>query len=53
MSVPDGKRERLPELFRALNPAYGNLRMSRDDKQAVFLKVRSDCRLLVIDNPFK
>lgn len=53
MAVPGGKRERLPELFGSLNPAAGNIRTSRDDKQVAFLKVRRDCRLLVIDNPFE
>jgi Tol biopolymer transport system component/predicted Ser/Thr protein kinase len=53
MSIPEGRRERLPDLFKNLNPAYGQIRTSRDDKQAVYLKQRSDCRLLVIDNLFK
>ncbi|MFZ1946348.1 MAG: protein kinase [bacterium] len=53
MSIPEGRRGRLPDLFKNLNPAYGLIRTSRDDKQAIYLKQRSDCRLLVIDNLFK
>jgi len=52
MSVPEGRREKLPDLFKGLNPLT-SIRMSPDDKQVVFLKERWDSRIVLIENVFK
>jgi hypothetical protein len=48
--LPDGKQERLPQIFDGLNPWAGYVQLSFDDKHAVFLKERFDSRLVLIDN---
>lgn len=52
ISLPDGKRERLPDILNGINP-QGNIQMSFDDKQLVFLKERLDSRLVLIENVFE
>jgi hypothetical protein len=53
VSLPDGKRERLPEILKGLDPTWGDIQMSFDDKQLVFLKQRLDSRLVLIENVFE
>jgi Tol biopolymer transport system component len=53
ISLPDGKRERLPEILNGLDPADGEIQMSYDDTQIVFLKGQIDARLVLIENLFK
>jgi hypothetical protein len=50
ISLPEGKRERLPALFDGRNPFYGQISFSRDNKQALFIKGRYDSRLVLIEN---
>ena len=52
ISLPDAKRERLPDILNGINP-QGNIQMSFDDKQLVFLKERIDARLVLIENLFE
>jgi len=53
ISLPDGKRERLPELFDDINPYSYDVRFSYDDKKVVYLKGQSDSRVILIENLFK
>jgi len=53
ISLPEGKQERLPEVFRGLNPNGGSIQLSYDDKHVVYLKSRADSRLVLIENPFE
>ena len=53
ISLPDGKRERLPDILNGVDPADGEIQMSHDDKQIVFLRGQIDARLVLIDNLFK
>ena len=53
ISLPGGKRERLPDIFRGLNPWGISIQLSFDDKQVVFSKARIDARLVLIENPFE
>ena len=52
VSVPEGKRERLPSILNGINP-QGRIEMSLDDKRLVFLKERLDSRLVLIENLFE
>jgi TolB protein len=52
VSIPEGKRERLPEILNGINP-QGHIQMSFDDKQLVYLKSRVDARLVLIENVFE
>jgi len=52
ISISQGKRERLPDVLKGINPQR-NIQMSYDDKQLVFLKERLDARLVLIENVFK
>ncbi|MDZ7312658.1 MAG: hypothetical protein ONB45_15450, partial [candidate division KSB1 bacterium] len=49
ISLPEGKRERLPDILNGIN----TIQTSFDDKQLVFLKQRLDARLVLIENVFK
>ena len=53
ISIPNGKRARLPEIFDNLNPFNFEIQLSYDDKQAVYLKGQPDSRLVLIENLFK
>lgn len=53
VSLPQGKRERLPDIMNGINPYGGNIQMSLDDKQLVFLKERIEARLVLIENVFE
>jgi Tol biopolymer transport system component len=53
ISLPDGKRERLPELFDGINPFNYYIRFSYDDRKVVYLKGQSDSRVILIENLFK
>jgi len=53
ISLPDGKRVRLPEIFNHLDPYNLDIRLSYDDKQAVYLKGQLDSRLVLSENLFK
>jgi Tol biopolymer transport system component/predicted Ser/Thr protein kinase len=53
ISLPDGKRERLPELFDGINPLSYDIRFSYDDRKVVYLKGQSDSRVILIENLFK
>jgi serine/threonine protein kinase len=54
MSLPNGKKEHVPDTFRGRNPLGGfEVQMSYDDKEAVFLKGRLDARLVLIENLFE
>jgi len=52
ISLPGGKRERLPAILNGINPR-GNIALSFDDKKLVFLKERLDTRLVLIENVFE
>ena len=52
ISIPEGKRERLPEILNGISP-QSNIQMSFDDKQVIFLKERLDSRLVLIENVFE
>jgi Tol biopolymer transport system component/predicted Ser/Thr protein kinase len=51
--IPEGKRERLPDIFKGQNPGRANIQMSYDDKQVIFLRGRLDARLVLIENVFE
>jgi Tol biopolymer transport system component/predicted Ser/Thr protein kinase len=53
ISLPEGKRERLPDILNGMDPGDGEIQMSYDNKQIVFLKGQIDARLVLIDNLFK
>jgi len=53
ISIPQEKREQLPEILYGQDPYLGDVQLSFDDKQLVFLKQRSDSRLVLIENLFK
>jgi len=53
MSVPEGKRERLPAIFDQTNPFALGIQMSFDDKSVVYEKSRTDARLVLIENLFE
>jgi serine/threonine protein kinase/Tol biopolymer transport system component len=53
VSLPDGKRERLPAIFDNLNPAARVIQLSLDDKSVVYGKIHYDARLVLIENIFK
>ncbi len=53
ISLPDGNRERLPEVLNGLDPADGEIQMSYDDTQIVFLKGQIDARLVLIESLFR
>jgi hypothetical protein len=54
MSLPDGNRERLADIFNGFNPWCGFvLKPSYDDRQVVWLKERLDARLVLIENVFE
>jgi Tol biopolymer transport system component/predicted Ser/Thr protein kinase len=53
ISLPDGKRLRLPEIFDRMNPYNGEIQLSYDDKQVVYLKGTVESRLVLIDNLFR
>lgn len=51
VSLPEGKRERLPDILNGIHPR--DIQLSFDDQQLVFLKQRLDARLVLIENVFK
>jgi Tol biopolymer transport system component/predicted Ser/Thr protein kinase len=53
ISLPDGKRARLPEIFNDMNPYNLEIQLSYDDKQVVYLKGQLDSRLVLIEDLFK
>jgi hypothetical protein len=53
ISLPDGRRVQLPQIFNGLNPFYFEIQTSYDDRQEVFVKGRLDARLVLIDNLFE
>jgi hypothetical protein len=53
MSLPEGRRERLPAVFDGANPFLLQLQMSLDDRNVLFGKSRVDSRLVLVDNLFK
>jgi len=53
MSLPEGKRERLPAIFDRINPLTLSIQMSFDDKSVVYEKSRRDARLVLIENLFE
>jgi hypothetical protein len=53
ISLPDGKRERFPQIFDGLSPYYGFIQLSYDNKQVVHLKGRYDSKLVLIENLFE
>jgi hypothetical protein len=55
MSLPGGKQERLPDIFRGLspNPSAMQIGFSYDDKHVVYTKGRLDARLVLIENPLE
>jgi Tol biopolymer transport system component/predicted Ser/Thr protein kinase len=52
ISVPEGKRERLPDILKGIAPQT-NIQISFDDQHLVFLKEKLDTRLVLIDNLFE
>jgi dipeptidyl aminopeptidase/acylaminoacyl peptidase len=53
ISIPEGKRERLPDILNGINPGSGDIQMSHDDKQLVFAREQLDSRLVLIENVFR
>ena len=53
ISLPDGRRERLPDFLNGRNPFYDEVQMSYDDEQLVYLTGQIDAKLVLIDNLFK
>jgi eukaryotic-like serine/threonine-protein kinase len=53
MSLPEGKRERLPAIFDRMNPFMSDIQLSFDDKNVAYQKSRLDARLVLIENPFE
>ncbi len=53
ISLPDGRRERLPEIFDHMDPGNFEIQLSYDDTEVVYLKGQLDSRLVLIDNLFK
>jgi Tol biopolymer transport system component len=53
VSIPEGKRERLPEILNGVNPYFGNIQMSFDDQQLLYMKGRIDARLVLVENVFE
>jgi hypothetical protein len=53
VSIPEGKRERMPEILNGINPYFGSIQLSFDDQQILFLKYRLDAKLVLIENVFK
>ncbi len=53
VSLPEGKRERLPDILNGINPYGGNIQMSFDHEQLVFLKERLEARLVLVENVFE
>jgi Tol biopolymer transport system component len=53
VSIPEMKRERLPEILNGINPYFGGIQLSFDDQQLLFLKVRLDSKLVLIEDLFK
>lgn len=54
MSLPDGRRERMPGVFDGCDPWCGfTFSQSYDDRHVVWLKGRLDSRLVLIDNVFE
>jgi dipeptidyl aminopeptidase/acylaminoacyl peptidase len=53
ISLPDGKRIRLPAVFDHTNPGNGEIQLSYDDKHVVYLKKQFESRLVLIENLFK
>jgi Tol biopolymer transport system component len=53
ISLPDGRRERLPDFLNGRNPFYDEVQMSYDDKSLVYVTGQIDAKLVLIDNLFK
>jgi len=53
VSLPDGRRERLPAIFDGIDPFAREIQLSFDDKSVVYGKTRYNARLVVIENLFK
>ncbi len=53
VSIPDGKRERLPEVLKQINPYFGQIQSSFDDQDFLFLKYQLDSKLVLIENVFE
>jgi serine/threonine protein kinase len=53
VSIPEGKLERLPEILNGINPYFGQIQLSFDDQQLLYLKSRVDARLVLIENVFE
>jgi serine/threonine protein kinase len=53
VSLPDGKQEKLPDILHGINPYAGNIQLSTDDQQLVYLKGQLEARLVLIENVFK
>jgi serine/threonine protein kinase len=53
VSIPQEKREKLPEILNGINPYFGSVQMSFDDQQLLYLKYRADARLVLIENVFE
>jgi WD40 repeat protein len=54
MSLPDGKRERLPPIFDGINPLmWSDIQFSLDDKSVVYGRTRLEAKLVLVENLFK
>ena len=53
VSIPEEKRERLPEILNGINPYFGYVQLSFDDQQILFLKSQLDAKLVLIENVFE
>ena len=54
VSLPDGKRERLPSVFDGINPLmWSDIQFSLDDKSVVYGKTRLEAKLVLVENLFK
>jgi len=50
---PEMKQELLPEILNGINPYFGQIQLSFDDQQILFMKSRLDSKLVLIENLFE
>ncbi len=53
ISLPDGKRERLPEFLDNLSPWNADYTLSWDDKQIIYVEQQQDVKLVLAENVFE
>ncbi len=53
VSIPEGKRERLPDVLKGINPYFGQVQFSFDEQDLLFLKYQLNSKLVLIENVFE